>query len=1047
MEAAGPSQVELEVLGWFKDWIGFPPDAAGSLVSGGSAGNMTALACARETLAGPMRDDLVLYVSDQAHSSIARAARILGFRPEQVRVLPSDDAFRLAPATVAAAMEADLARGLTPFAVAPRAGRRTPGRSTRSPSSPRSAASTAPGCTSTRPTAGSRCSPTRSVAGLEQADSVTLDPHKWLYQPFECGCVLVRDGSALRRAFEMLPDYLHDAKSADGEVNFSDLGLQLTRSARALKLWVSLRYFGVDAFREAIRRTLEIAAAAARRVEQSETLEPMAPPSLGVVCFRRRDLDDEANAGLAAALERSGTGLISTTRLHGRFALRLCVLNHQSTEADVEAVLAFLETAEPEAREPERERHPAIVSSWPGLPEGDVPSLRALPLFAGLEPAQAAQVASRAAVREAAAGEDVIEQWSLGSEFFVILEGTAAVSVDGQPARELGPGDFFGELRALEWGAATPTRASRRCEPPRRCGCSSSPKAACRSSSSATRRSGRDPRGGGRAAAAPLVSALAGSARSSAASSATPSCGASSSPTPASTRPSGASGSRCSSTPTSAAARRRPGSSRLRSWCRPGCSRRSPRCSPTATHPDGCSRSATSRRRWRWAAPPSRCSPGAAAPRLRARSRRGDRGDGHPADPGGARAALARTPDELTATNVVSGWIESLSVLAAPALAGVLLAVASPGWVFAVMALVAAASALLVARVHGPAPACDALPAMQEALAGFRVLAREPSARVLVGLLGGQFVAIGALDVLYVVLAISVLDLGGSGAGYLNAAFGAGGVAGIAVTVALVGRRRLLPPLVLGVLVGALRSRCSPRGRPSAARSCCSRWPALPVRCSTWRGGRSCSARRRPTCSRASSACSRALDGLPRDRFATDTGARRAGRPALGDRRPRRAATAGRAPLRADAGRDRPPRAGARRRDLAAPLAAAVRAARRARARRPGPGLEETRVPAGTWSCAKASRATASTSSPRASCTSARTAASRGNCTAATASARSPCSATFPAPRPSRHAPTPACTRSQGALRGQRRSHPRATSEADRLVHERRPAPHATIAP
>jgi MFS family permease len=163
--------------------------------------------------------------------------------------------------------------------------------------------------------------------------------------------------------------------------------------------------------------------------------------------------------------------------------------------------------------------------------------------------------------------------------------------------------------------------------------------------------------------------------------------------------------------------------------------------------------------------------------------------------------ALARTPEELTATNVVSGWIESVSMLAAPAAAGVVLAVSSPGWVFALMAVVVAGSALLVARVRGPAPARDAQPALEEALAGFRLLAREPATRVLVGLLGGQFVAIGALDVLYVVLAISVLDLGGSGAGYLNAAFGAGGVAGIAVTVALVGRRRLLPPLVLGIAV------------------------------------------------------------------------------------------------------------------------------------------------------------------------------------------------------------------------------------------------------
>ncbi len=162
--------------------------------------------------------------------------------------------------------------------------------------------------------------------------------------------------------------------------------------------------------------------------------------------------------------------------------------------------------------------------------------------------------------------------------------------------------------------------------------------------------------------------------------------------------------------------------------------------------------------------------------------------------------ALARTPDELTATNVVSGWIESVSVLVAPAAAGVLLAVASPGWVFAVMAAVAGISALLVARIRGPEPLGDARPTLEEALAGFRLLGREPAVRVLVGVLGAQFVAIGALDVLYVVLAISVLDLGGSGAGYLNAAFGAGGVAGIAVTVVLIGRRRLLPPLVLGVL-------------------------------------------------------------------------------------------------------------------------------------------------------------------------------------------------------------------------------------------------------
>ena len=455
MESAGPSQVELEVLDWFKDWIGFPPEAAGTLVSGGSAGNLTALACARENAgrADAATTSCSTSPTRRTRPSPARRGCSASGRSRCACCRATSPSVSRR-GTLAAAMDADEARGLKPFAVVAQGGATNTGAVDPLDELADLCRERGAWLHVDAAYGGFAALADRGLLrGIERADSVTLDPHKWLYQPFECGCVLVRNGQALRHAFEMHPDYLHDARTVDEEVNFSDLGLQLTRSARALKLWVSLRYFGLDAFRETIRRTLDLAAAAAGRVERSETLELMAPPSLGVVCFRRRDLDDEGNAGIAAALERSGTGLVSTTRLHGRFALRICVLNHQSTEADVEQVLAFLETADPEpGREPERERHPAIVSSWPGLPEADVSSLRALPLFAGLEPDQAARVAAQAAVREAAAGEPVIEQWSLGSEFFVILEGTASVSVDAQPARELGPGDFFGELRALEWG-------------------------------------------------------------------------------------------------------------------------------------------------------------------------------------------------------------------------------------------------------------------------------------------------------------------------------------------------------------------------------------------------------------------------------------------------------------------------------------------------------------------------------------------------------------------------------------------------------------------
>jgi MFS family permease len=164
--------------------------------------------------------------------------------------------------------------------------------------------------------------------------------------------------------------------------------------------------------------------------------------------------------------------------------------------------------------------------------------------------------------------------------------------------------------------------------------------------------------------------------------------------------------------------------------------------------------------------------------------------------------ALARTPEELTAANVVAGWLESLSVLVAPALTGVLLGVSGPGAVFICCAGVAGLSALAVARLAGqPAVtvATDDDDGDGALRAGIDTLRAEPAARLLVALLAAQFVAIGALDVIYVVLALDTLSLGASWAGYLNAAFGAGGVIGAAGTVALVGRRRLLPPLLIGI--------------------------------------------------------------------------------------------------------------------------------------------------------------------------------------------------------------------------------------------------------
>ena len=167
--------------------------------------------------------------------------------------------------------------------------------------------------------------------------------------------------------------------------------------------------------------------------------------------------------------------------------------------------------------------------------------------------------------------------------------------------------------------------------------------------------------------------------------------------------------------------------------------------------------------------------------------------------------ALARAPLELTATNVVSGWNESISILIAPALTGVLLAATGPGWVFAVMAAAVLCGALLTVPVRGPSVPAHSSErgAAAELLEGFRAMRSEPAARLLVGLLGSQYVAIGMLDVLYVVLALSTLRMGQGGAGYLNAAFGAGGVAGVAVTASLVGRARLMPAVITSLVTWA----------------------------------------------------------------------------------------------------------------------------------------------------------------------------------------------------------------------------------------------------
>jgi glutamate/tyrosine decarboxylase-like PLP-dependent enzyme len=469
MESAGPSRLELVVLEWFKEWLGLPAEAAGVLVSGGSAANMTALACAREALLGPMTDGAVAYVSDQAHSSLARAARLLGFRPDQVRVIPTDATRRMRPALLDAAIDADLAAGRSPLFAAAAAGTTNAGAVDPLPELAEVCRARGVWLHVDGAYGGFAALTERGRAalrGIELADSVTLDPHKWLYQPFECGSLIVRDGRLLRGAFEVAPDYLKDAVVEHEEVNFADRGLQLSRGARALKIWLSVSFFGAQAFRAAIDRCLDLALLAEEHVRATPELELLSPASLGIVCFRRRGPEGEReedaarrNAALVAGFERAGLGLVSSTRLHGRYAIRLCVMNHTTGEEHVRAALDWF--AHADTPPPPRAASPAPSPRHAGLrDDGWLTScafareeLVALPLFAALADEELDRIASWARELHLAPGEAVTRRWDLARDFYVVVAGRAQAERDGRVVGEFGPGGFFGELAALDWGA------------------------------------------------------------------------------------------------------------------------------------------------------------------------------------------------------------------------------------------------------------------------------------------------------------------------------------------------------------------------------------------------------------------------------------------------------------------------------------------------------------------------------------------------------------------------------------------------------------------
>ena len=348
--------VERDVIAWFVELFGFPATASGIMTTGTSMGNLLAIVAAREAALG--RDGsasaadatrLRAYASAGVHDSVAKALRIAGLEGA-LHVIPVDDAQAMDVTALRERIAADRAAGDDPFLVIATAGSVDTGAFDPLHAIAETCAAEglwlhvdgAFGALAVTSPAHAHL-----VAGVERADSLAFDAHKWLQVPYAVGCVLFRDERAHRAAFASNPAYLARAEhgAAAGAPWFADYGMELSRDFRALKVWFTLRHYGVDRLGASIARTCALAAALARNIEAAPELELLAPVTLNVVCFRyvragaSEDELDRLNEAIAIAVQESGDAVPSTTRIGGRRALRACIINHRTNESDVDVLV------------------------------------------------------------------------------------------------------------------------------------------------------------------------------------------------------------------------------------------------------------------------------------------------------------------------------------------------------------------------------------------------------------------------------------------------------------------------------------------------------------------------------------------------------------------------------------------------------------------------------------------------------------------------------------------------------------------------------------
>lgn len=354
--AGSPPLVEAQVLDWLRELLGYPVGTSGILLSGGSMANIVGLAVglneragfdvAQEGLARAPRAP-VLYASSQTHCSVERGVRLLGLGSRGLRKIPVDADFRIDLEALETAIARDRVAGRQPWAIVGNAGTTNTGAFDDLTALADLAARErlwlhVDGAFGAFAALVPELSPL--VRGIERADSLAFDVHKWMVAPIEAGGVFVRDADAHRRAFAVAADYLSPMPGGLGQpdIPFSALGPQLTRGFKALKVWLALKAHGVRPYAELVRRNVQQARLLARLIDDTPQLELMAPVPLNVVCFRfhlpgagDRALD-VLNRSLVVRPQEGGVAAPSHTTLHGCFVIRACITNHRTRDEDLE---------------------------------------------------------------------------------------------------------------------------------------------------------------------------------------------------------------------------------------------------------------------------------------------------------------------------------------------------------------------------------------------------------------------------------------------------------------------------------------------------------------------------------------------------------------------------------------------------------------------------------------------------------------------------------------------------------------------------------------